>query len=50
MTSQVLLSQCLNPLYSAPFDWGMVLMVAAAVGCVALYYLFVPVKSKAKIN
>jgi len=50
-TEQLLmLSSCLSPLYNQPFDWGMVLMVAAAVGCVALYYLLVPVKSKAKIN
>jgi len=46
----LLLSQCLSPLYNAPFDWGMVLVVAAAVACVALYYMLVPVKAKAKIN
>ena len=46
----MLLSSCLHPLHNKPFDWGMVGMVAGAVGCVALYYLMVPARTKPKLN
>jgi len=46
----MLLSSCLHPLHNKPFDWGMVMMVASAVGCVALYYLMAPARTKPKLN
>ena len=46
----MLLSSCLNPVHNKPFDWGMVMMVAGAVLCVAIYYLMVPARTKPKLN
>ena len=46
----LLLSSCLNPVHNKPFDWNMVMMVAAAVVCVAIYYLVLPSRTKAKLN
>jgi len=46
----LLLSGCIHPVHNQPFDWGMVLMVAASVACVALYYLVVPDRVKPKLN
>ena len=43
-------SACLHPVHNAPFDFGMVLVVAAALLSVGGYYLFGGSKEKPKIN
>jgi hypothetical protein len=43
-------SACMHPVHNAPFDFGMVLVVAAALLSVGGYYLFGGSKEKPKIN
>ena len=43
-------SACLHPVHNAPFDFGMVLVVAAALVSVGGYYLFGGSREKPKIN
>ena len=40
----------MHPVHNAPFDFGMVLVVAAALLSVGGYYLFGGSKEKPKIN
>ncbi|EKX49685.1 hypothetical protein GUITHDRAFT_162074 [Guillardia theta CCMP2712] len=46
----LLLSSCMHPVHNAPFDWGLVLVTIAAVGCVSIYSFLAPTRTKPKIS